>query len=81
MIKIFLSLFLVLFISGCVSKTETIKPNEKAFEEEDAYILFALRAQELKEFSSASSIFNTLYEKSNKKEYLFRPNVEVDTQK
>jgi hypothetical protein len=72
MIKIFLSLFLVLFISGCVSKTETIKPNEKAFEEEDAYILFALRAQELKEFSSASSIFNTLYEKSNKKEYLYK---------
>ena len=72
MIKIFLSLFLVLFISGCVSKTETIKPNEKAFEEEDTYILFALRAQELKEFSSASSIFNTLYEKSNKKEYLYK---------
>jgi len=72
MIKIFLSLFLILLFSGCVSKMESVKPNEKAFEEEDAYILFALRAQELKDYSSASIIFNALYEKSAKKEYLYK---------
>lgn len=72
MIKIFLSLFLVLLFSGCVSKTESLKPNEKAFAEEDAYILFALRAEELKDHNSASIIFNSLYEKSDKKEYLYK---------
>jgi hypothetical protein len=72
MIKIFLSLFLVLLFSGCISKTEPLKPNEKAFEQEDAYIMFALRAQEIKDYNSASSIFNTLYERSDKKEYLYK---------
>ena len=72
MIKIFLSLFLVILFSGCISKTESLKPNEKAFEEEDAYILFALRAEELKDYNSASIIFNSLYEKSDKKEYLYK---------
>ena len=72
MIKIFLSLFLILLFSGCVSKTESLKPNEKAFAQEDTYILFALRAQELKDYDSASSIFNTLYEKSAKNEYLYK---------
>jgi hypothetical protein len=72
MIRIFLSLFLVILFSGCISKTESLKPNEKAFAEEDAYILFALRAEELKDYNSASSIFNSLYEKSDKKEYLYK---------
>lgn len=72
MIKIFLSLFLILLFSGCLSKTESLKPNEKAFAQEDTYILFALRAQELKDYDSASSIFNTLYEKSAKNEYLYK---------
>ncbi|MDA3908832.1 MAG: hypothetical protein PF437_07070 [Sulfurimonas sp.] len=72
MIKIFLSLFLALLFSGCISKTESLKPNEKAFAQEDAYILFALRAEELKDYNSASSIFNSLYEKSAKKEYLYK---------
>lgn len=73
MIKIVLSLSLVLLFGGCfaLSKGVQVKSNEKIFEEEDAYILFALRAEELKEHDAASSIFNTLYEKSKKKEYLY----------
>ncbi len=47
-------------------------PNEKAFEEEDRYILFALRAEQLGSFKTAANIFTTIYEKSNKKEYLYR---------
>ncbi|EDZ61271.1 protein containing tetratricopeptide repeat [Sulfurimonas gotlandica GD1] len=72
MYKILLPLFLALLISGCFSNTGSLKPNEKAFEEEDAYILFALRAEELKDYNSASVLFNALYEKSNKKEYLYK---------
>jgi tetratricopeptide (TPR) repeat protein len=48
------------------------KPSEKVFEEEDSYILFGLRAEEIKAYIAASKIFTTLYEKSNKKEYLYR---------
>jgi len=73
MIKIILSLSLALLFSGCFAKfaDAEVKPNEKVFEQEDALILFALRAEELKQHDAASSIFNTLYEKSNKKEYLY----------
>ncbi|MFT7005062.1 MAG: hypothetical protein ACJAWW_002431 [Sulfurimonas sp.] len=72
MIRIFLPLLLALLFSGCIFTTESVKPNEKAFAQEDAYILFALRAEQLKDYKSASSIFNTLYEKSTKKEYLYQ---------
>ena len=69
--KLFLPSLLILLLSGCLS-TKLVKPNEKAFEEEDSYILFALRAEQLKEYSASSSIFQKLYEKSDKKEYLYR---------
>ncbi len=75
MIKIIVFSFLLLIFSGCVGifpSPEPVKPNVKAFEEEDTYILLALRAEQLKEYNASSSIFNTLYEKSNKKEYLYR---------
>ncbi len=75
MFKIFIALFVMFFMSGCFSNAKppkTIKANEKAFEEEDRYILFALRAEELKDYESASLIFNTLWKKSAKKEYLYR---------
>ena len=77
-------LFTMAFIlSGCmaspkVAETQTqveekkIKPNQKVFEEEDAYIMFALRAEQLGEHDASSSIFNTLYERSDRKEYLYR---------
>ena len=79
--------YLVLFVStfilsACVSTQETPKPvldashttknNQKVFEEEDRYILFALRAEQIGEYDASSSIFNTLYEKSDKKEYFYR---------
>lgn len=51
---------------------EVIKPNEKAFEEEDMYILFALRAEQIGNNSSASEIFEKLYKVSDKKEYIYR---------
>ena len=63
---VLLSLFLV-SCAGTNPNLNTLKPNQKAFEEEDAYILFALRAEQINENRAASSIFNTLYEKSQKK--------------
>jgi predicted Zn-dependent protease len=48
------------------------KANEKVFEQEDTYILSALRAEELKDYEESSTIYGTLYEKSHKKEYLYR---------
>lgn len=74
MIKIFITLFLALFFSGCFGGlgSPAPKPYEKTFAEEDIYILFALRAEQLKDYESAATIFNSLYEKSDKKEYLYQ---------
>jgi predicted Zn-dependent protease len=78
--KAILSLiFLVMFISGCSSKNPDInnnntqsKGNQKVFEQEDTLIMFALRAEQLRDNKTASTIFYKIYKKSNKKEYLYR---------
>ncbi len=73
MFKIFFYLALVLLFSGCVNDVKPpLKPNQKAFEKEDRYILFALRAEEIHDHDLASKLFDKLYEKSAKKEYLYR---------
>ncbi len=79
-INSFLIVFLLSTINGCSISTNVELPNDeikvagekKIFEQEDKMILVALRAEELKEYSLSADIFNTLYEKSNKKEYLYR---------
>ena len=78
-ILVLFSLLLVsVFFNACVGTapiaTESLKENnnKKVFEEEDTLIMFALRSEELGDFKSASEIFDTLYVKSNKKEYLYR---------
>lgn len=73
MFKTSLFFFFSLLLISCAShKSVEVGANQKAFEEEDKYILYALNAEELKENSAASSLFQTLYEKSGKKEYLYR---------
>ena len=70
-----LLLLLSLFLASCAGTNpdlNTLKANQKAFAEEDAYILFALRAEQVNENKAASQLFTTLYEKSGKKEYLYR---------
>ena len=69
MIKVLILSCIVLF-SACSQKS--IKPNEKAFEAEDTYIVFALRAEQLGDYKSAAKLFLKLYNKSLKKEYLYR---------
>lgn len=72
-LKPLLFLLLVFFMSACVGKSELQpKANQKAFDQEDIYILTALRLEQVKMYSKASDFFKTLYEKSNKKEYLYR---------
>jgi len=71
--KIFFYLCLVLVFSGCIGDVEPpVKPNQKVFKDEDIYIVFALRAEQLRDYKSASQLFEKLYNKSNKKEYLYR---------
>jgi len=70
MFKILLLSLIVLF-TACSQKS-SVKPNEKAFAAEDTYIIFALRAEQIGDYASATKFFHTLYEKSGKKEYLYR---------
>ncbi len=77
MIKYFLAFLIALSFSACSLTTLTpsdsqVQANKKAFEEEDTYIMFALRAEQIGDYRLASEIFNTLYEESNKKEYMYR---------
>jgi predicted Zn-dependent protease len=61
---------LALFFSACSHKT--VQPNEKAFGAEDTYIVFALRAEQVGDYRAATKLFYELYQKSSKKEYLYR---------
>ncbi len=73
MIKIVTFVLLILTFSSCsINKPSVVKANQKSFAQEDTYILFALRAEQIKDNRSASKLFKTLYEKSKKKEYLYR---------
>lgn len=73
MFKTVLFFLLSLLIVSCTLQPDRApKANEKVFEEEDTYILLALYAQEEQAYDAASSLFMTLYEKSAKKEYLYR---------
>lgn len=60
------------FISCSLNEPKVIKGNEKAFADEDTYIMFALRSEQIKDYKSASQLFDILYAKSEKKEYLYR---------
>ena len=70
--KLFILSIILFVFSACVGSTPSLKPHEKAFDKEDVYIMYALRAEQVGSFANASDIFNTLYEKSQKKEYFYR---------
>jgi len=72
MYKILISLVALVLFSACVGSNANVDPSKKAFEQEDTILVFALRAEQLGEYRSASSMFETLYKKSSKKEYLYR---------
>lgn len=73
MFKTIVLISLALLSASCsLMKPKPVAPNEKAFAAEDAYILIALRAEEEKNYTAASDLFEKLYEGSDKKEYLYR---------
>lgn len=74
MFKIIFFIGILIFFSGCVGVSGPKVPSnaEKVFEEEDTYILYALRAEQMQEHKAAMSMFDTLYVKAHKKEYLYR---------
>ena len=75
MIKIFLLFVLPFFFLGCstiFTQNQEIKGYEKAFAGEDEYILLALRAEQVQANKQAAQLFETLYDKAQKKEYLYR---------
>lgn len=72
MIKIVFFVLLSLFFASCSMHPKVIRPDEKAFESEDLYIMLALNAELSKHYDIAAQEFETLYEKSSKKEYLYR---------
>jgi len=73
MIKTFvLCMSIVLFTSCSLKNDVKVKPNEKAFMDEDTYILFALRAEQVHDNKAASELFRKLYKKSDKQEYIYR---------
>ncbi len=71
MYKIVLYAVSVLLLAACSSKTPPA-PSQKVFDAEDVYILYALRAEEVGRFDTAAKLFSQLYEKANKREYLYR---------
>jgi predicted Zn-dependent protease len=75
MIRTFIFACLPFFFFGCsgtLSQDPEVKGYEKVFEHEDQYILLALRAEQVQVNKQAAELFEILYEKSTKKEYLYR---------
>jgi len=73
MIKVISLILLVLAFTSCSLNTpKPVAGSQKSFDLEDTYIMFALRAEQVKDYKSAAKLFNTLYQKSDKKEYLYR---------
>ena len=66
-----LLVFGILFFAAC-SAPKPPAPSEKVFDGEDLYIVYALRAEEVGRYDVAAKLFDKLYTKANKKEYLYR---------
>jgi len=71
MYKVIVSFLVVLFFVGCSTQPKVIAPNQKVFEQEDLYILYALEAQNKGAYKVAAELFGNLYQKAGKKEYLY----------
>jgi len=75
----FTILYLLFFSFVSCSSKEPITPdkitthsNQKLFEEEDFFILSALHAEQVGDFNSSIELYNKLYTKTERKEYLYR---------
>ena len=66
-----LFVFVLSFFVSC-SKVTPPSPSQKVFEKEDLYIMYALRSEEVGRYDIAAKLYEDLYEKAHKKEYLYR---------
>ncbi|MHC3995264.1 hypothetical protein ACXWTF_10580 [Thiomicrolovo sp. ZZH C-3] len=64
-----LSGILLLVLTGCSLKEPTLSPQTKAFDEEDAYALFALDAEAHGQYATAAQLYAVLYEKAPRLPY------------
>ena len=62
---------MIIFLAGCLAPKPPA-PNEKVFDGEDVYIIYALRAEEVGRYDIAANLYAKLYQKAHKKEYLYR---------
>jgi hypothetical protein len=62
-------LVLLSLLAGCGAKQPQLSPQEKAFDAEDAYVLFGLDAEAHGRYAAAAQYFALLYEKAPRKEY------------
>ncbi|MBW6488614.1 hypothetical protein [Sulfurimonas sp.] len=69
---LFIALTLIIFGGCAATQPSPQKGYEKAFEHEDLYILSALYLEDIGDYENSSSLFNTLYKESKKREYLYR---------
>ncbi len=65
-----LFLVFVIFFAGCSHKK--ISVSQKAFDKEDVYIVYALRSEEIGNYSTAAMLYEKMFNKSSKKEYLYK---------
>ncbi|MFT7859337.1 MAG: hypothetical protein ABXS93_00230 [Sulfurimonas sp.] len=73
MYKIFVALFFSVFFVSCATMQQ--KPTQvgkKAFAQEDTYIMFALRAEQVKNYKTAAKLFEKLYNNSEKSSYFYK---------
>ncbi len=70
MVRISLYVLLALLFVACSKQPPA--PGEKVFDAEDVYIVYALRAEEVGSYKTASKLFDDLYRKTGKREYLYR---------
>ncbi|MDH5464375.1 MAG: hypothetical protein OEW60_02035, partial [Thiovulaceae bacterium] len=67
-----ITLLSLLFLSGCAPKFGDNEPqaNLKAFDQEDQFIVLAAYADAIEDNRKAEALYDTLYQKSHKQEYL-----------
>ncbi|WP_457747644.1 hypothetical protein [Sulfurimonas sp.] len=70
MYKYILGIFVLVFMSACSQQPP--HPSQKVFDQEDLYIMYALDAEQHKHYKAASKVYESLYDKAGKKEYLYR---------
>lgn len=69
---IFLSCLLLFVLTGCAKYNAALPKDAKLFEKEDEYILYAIEYTNQGKYNISRDLYYTLFEKTNKYEYLLR---------